>query len=364
MVEFAFAFIFVIATLFGALQLILIGYNYNIAERTVWEAARAVSVGRRDAETGMMPNDTGVYGIVQRQFLDKVFTGGLMTVDFNRDLNDSPLISPDTEIERGEGQTTIVDLTYKTGFFIPGLGKIITLTFPVKARIPIVAYNDVDRDGCVDSLEGTINVPFVDTGPACRSYAHTYRNDHDNDGVADASYPEGPVFYTTGQADDDGDGISNVNDSGYVRICGNPDAGGTVYYFHPVLTATLAAQGHTGHATVTTYTHTDTRSTYAAVYGAPTYTDTGGPATLCVDMAPNTNGPFNDGQFASHLFWVTSTGNIVEDDWHWLHRDLPWGQRGNTVGDCVTLFLDLHYDRDNDAWEDRFDAYPDDYTRH
>lgn len=361
MVEFGFAFIFVIATLLGALQLILVGYNYNMAERTAWEAARAVSVGRRDAETQMMPNDTGVFGIVQRNFLDKVFTGGFMTVDFARDFGESPIVSPETEIWRGEGQTVTVDLSYRSGFYIPGLGTIVTITFPVKAKMPIVAYNDFDRDGCVDSLEGTVNSPFVDTGPTCRGFTHAYRNDHDNDGVEDLAITDGNLFYMTGQADDDADGIANVNDSGVIRTCGNPLAGHLMYFARPVL-GNMCSPGD-----MTMGFFEDT-----GLVGAG-----GVDARYCVDQNPNdANSPFNDGMFASHLFYVTSSRNIVEDDWHWLPRELPWGQQsfyggmnplypgGVGAGDCVTLFVDLHYDKDNDGWEDRSDRFQDDYTRH
>lgn len=370
MVEFALTLLVFIGVLFAALQIMLIGYNYNLAERTVWQAARAASLGYQDRQTctGLDPVTyrevnyaCGVYDVIDEKFTRRAFTGGMTQIV----LTANPVVTPETPVERAEGRDVTVDLSFRGGFYVPGLGTITTITFPVKATLPIVANNDLDRDGCVDKFETVTQ--------SCRSFNMTYPGNHTNNAAtvgsdgggpnSDSSPMEGtiPFLSQSSTGDDDGDGTRNFNDWGWVRICGNPqspDAPGAP----PGRLAAAPSEYKVAFVHYDTYTK-------GIPGGMLTVGARAGQDSAAAEPASSAGGtdtgPFYEGKFATRLFWITSTGRTVEDDWHWLPRNLPWGQREfYSNGDCVTLFLDLHYDHDNDGWEDKYDAFPNDYHRH
>jgi hypothetical protein len=180
MVEFGLTFVFFIFVVLATINMMLVAYNLNLAQRTSWEAARKAGVGATNDE---------VADVIYREFFSKMFASPFMIS--KPDWGNNDWILPFNQAERVQGREATVTLRYTIGFSFLAMSNI-QATFPVATRLVVIAQNDEDRDGLHDQL------------------SDNFPSDHNNNGTADG----GPGHLT---ADDDGDGIPNYRDRGEIK---------------------------------------------------------------------------------------------------------------------------------------------------
>lgn len=213
-------------------------------------------------------------------------------------------IRPKDEIERVEGTTVSVEMDSTFGLSLLGLYTM-TLEVPISSQALIIASNDEDRDGCKDSLEA----PSRD----CTGYEYfpnTYPQDHDNDGTMDQYIFNGPDQ----DADDDGRTIQQET----IQVA---------YFQNPP----------------------DTPGYYISRPGADNFT-LGGRSW---DEAFN-------GTYHAPVLWDNGTQSTPQS----FARKLPRWNVNNSSDTTFQRTLFSAYDRDNDGWEDKYDDFPNDPTRH
>ena len=179
MVEFGLTFVFFIMVILATINMMLAAYNFNLAQRASWEAARKAALGGTNNE---------VADIIYNQYVSRMFASPFMISKPEWGEND--WIVPFNEAERVQGKTATINLRYTLGFSFLAMDNI-QATFPVLTRLVVIARNDHDRDNLHDRL----NDPFPD--------------DHNNNGVSDAT-----------DTDIDGDRIPNHLDRGEIHFNG------------------------------------------------------------------------------------------------------------------------------------------------
>ena len=275
MVEFGLTFIIFVFIILGCINLILAGYNYDTAQWACWTAARKAVVGGTNGD---------VTEIIYNQYVERFFSSPMLisAIEFNQ----SNFINPIEQINRSEGISVTVQMNYRTGLSLGYFGNI-EMPFKVSSTLTVIAENDADRDGYVDSLEDAY-IPLT-----------LFSNDHDNDGVADGS-----------DSDVDGDGRADEVDTAIISSFGNN------------------------------------------VFTLQTFTN--GVLASTVIMP--------DDRFAARQIWTLSNADTFAAPWPMVPRAMPADPTG--VATIVLRDIDLRYDADNDGWEDKFDAFDGDPTKH
>lgn len=174
MVEFAMTFVFFIFVTIAIINLILLAYNFNLAQRVSWEVARKAALG---APTGTLKEM--VYDDLITKFFASPFLVSAMEWD------SKTLVSPEDRLARVQGEFVTINFAYRAGFsFLEGGG--IYAQFPIQTKLLVLEPNDADRDGFYDT--STIST-LADTRTSNHD-ADLYINDvddpdDDNDDLAD-----------------------------------------------------------------------------------------------------------------------------------------------------------------------------------
>lgn len=181
-VEFSLTFIIFIFVIIGMINLMLIAYNFNLAQRVAWEAARKAAVGGSNAE---------VANLIYDQFALNFFATPFLVSQIQFDSR--TFLTPNNHFDRVQDTTVTVNIGFRTRFVMFAEGASVGATFPVYSSITVIQNNDLDFDGRYDTT--TIN-PRADNRP----------NDHDNDNINDI----------TTDIDDDNDLRADRFDSGLI----------------------------------------------------------------------------------------------------------------------------------------------------
>ena len=205
MVEFGMTFIFFIFIILAVINLILLAYNFNLAQRTAWECARRASVGASNNE---------IREIIYSQFIEKMFASPFLMTKLTFDSRS--FVVPNDQYDRIQSEYVTINMGFRAGFSFL-LGSAVTANFPVTSSLYMIAPNDADGDGRYDTRPplpvttqtGRAIAELVDT--LCRgNFAMTdspdYQADHDNDRIDDVR----------SDTDDDNDGIPDAQDFGFV----------------------------------------------------------------------------------------------------------------------------------------------------
>lgn len=179
MVEFALSLIIFVAVTIGVVELMLMGYDFNLAQRASWEAARKTAIGQ---------SNTQINDFVDTMLVQGWISG--MALVTHPTFTSTTLVTPNNQMDRVEGKEAQVNFGFTFGLVMPGLSQF-TTTIPVRSRLVITAKNDEDRDGIHDAVG--------DPSPG----------DHDDDGVTDGV-----------DTDDDGDGWLDAVDSALITTVG------------------------------------------------------------------------------------------------------------------------------------------------
>jgi len=261
MVEFGLTFVFFIFIVLACVNLMLVAYNFDTAQRTSWEAARRAAVDGTNTEVANV-----IYDEFVKRFFGSVFL--ISKIEFSP----TTFIQPNSVAARTEGKEVQINLGFRTGLSLGPFGEIYG-TMPVSSRLAVIALNDEDRDSVRDANEA---LP----------------GDHDNDGANDAT-----------DTDDDNDGTPDVSDVG-----------------------------------------TLTYNTVAYTLDGP-------------DSGALAFGALQGGTFAARLIHVDTSGDSAYEPWPQRPRTIPRDRYTVNGYDAFTMLVDLSYDKDNDGWEDKFDAY-------
>ncbi|RMH58502.1 MAG: hypothetical protein D6679_04730 [Candidatus Hydrogenedentota bacterium] len=175
MVEFGLTITVFVFIVLACVNLILIGYNLDTAQRAAWEAARKAAVGASNSQ---------IADVIYDQFATKMFSSFILISKPNFD--PTSFVVPNDLLYRVEGFPVQINLGYTTGMSLGPLGNL-ELTFPVSSKLRVITHNDEDQDGLNDAVEA-------------------FPNDHDNDGIVDSS-----------DSDVDNDGIIDSLDKGTIR---------------------------------------------------------------------------------------------------------------------------------------------------
>lgn len=197
MVEFGMTFGIFVFILTAAVNLILVGYNYDTAQRAAWEAARKAVVGGTNGQ---------ITEIIYNEFVEKFFSSMLLVSKINFD--PTKFIVPNEHIFRVRGKEIEINMDFDFGLSLGFMGDVYS-TLPISSRLTVVDKNDEDVDGYVDSLEPTyIGLPL-------------FANDHRNNGISDSS-----------DSDIDGDNVPNGVDTGTIS-CFMPGTVSITMPYHP-----------------------------------------------------------------------------------------------------------------------------------
>lgn len=299
MVEFALSFVVFIFFVFFVLDIGALIYNHNLYHHALVKAAR-----------------TGALGGSNDEILDEInqsLEGSYLPSIFFESRTGDVVIDPFDEIQRVDGREISLELevTYGLGFL---WFHQLTFELPVSTTALIIQHNDVDRDGCKDSLAGT--------GTECESYqnfSNTYEGDHRNNGVQDE------YIFKGADRDADGDGERWASDTLAVGYSdGSSGSCGAGYYLYRPNNSPLGG---------------------TCQFGGVSGWD---------------QGLATDGRYHAPEIWDDGT----EATPRLFERRVPaWGVN-NSDKSYVIFTLRADHDRDNDGWIDKFDDSPDDPESH
>lgn len=186
MVEFSLTFVIFIFVIIGVINLMLIAYNFNLAQRVAWEAARKASIGASNAS---------IANLIYDQFAQNFFATPFLVSAIQFDRN--TFITPNNQFDRVHDTTVTVNVGFRTRFVMFSEMASVGASFPVYSTLTVIANNDLDRDGRFDTT--TIS-----------ARADNRLFDHDNDNVNDI----------TTDTDDDNDGRADAVDTGRLLYVG------------------------------------------------------------------------------------------------------------------------------------------------
>lgn len=297
MVEFALSFVIFALFVLFVIDLGLLIYNHNLFYHGMANAAREASIGASNQEIRRAADDF---------IVDDYFPTALMIAQPDTGF----VIEPSREIHRVFGREVTVRMPTTFGFSLLGFSSV-TISVPLQSTELITARNDADRDGCKDRLEGA--------GVSCEgfmNFANTTPSDHRNTGPVDQIYFDGP------DNDADGDGADLLEDRVRIAYFENaPTIGGSTYAINRPNNTPLSPGG------------------------APTF-----------DWNGRTWETWFDGRYHAPVIWDNGTESVPQA----FPRTLPRAHVDNSSDTVTVRTLQAEYDRDNDAWEDKYDDNPND----
>lgn len=186
-------FIFFIFIILAVTNLIILAYNFNLAQRTAWECARRASIGASNNE---------IREVIYNQFISKMFTSPFLQTRLTFDSRS--FVYPNDQFQRVQSMPITINMGFRAGISFL-LGSSVTANFPVTSKLYMIAPNDADRDGLYDTTTSGI---ITQTGLNIDSVRDTRPyTDHDNDGLDDI----------TADTDDDGDSRADSLDFGTLK---------------------------------------------------------------------------------------------------------------------------------------------------
>lgn len=210
MIEFGLSFVIFIALTLGVVDLMIMGYDFNLAQRVAWEAARRAAIGQTNRQ-------------ILDYYVDTALVGGWiqpLLLVAKPETSAAGMLTPNDIAQRVRGRRVETNLGFRFGVSFFLLGEM-TYGIPVKSRLVVVVDNDRDRDGQHDAYEN--------------GAGENRAGDHDNDGDTDEV-----------DFDDDNDGVADATD----LITLNVDAAGAMQIVRPGGLPTLSPGSRLFHAPV------------------------------------------------------------------------------------------------------------------